>query len=243
MPDLRAYLFCLSFYRLYFFLPPFKDNGLFFCVPDVLYQHSEVVLWNSLSADKCPLGSETRPWADKTWRDAAQGISQQFPLEYLSYHMQWHYEDKSPLVFKKLQMPEAGRRKQQRAWEFINLPTICSSVCPYIYWHITSLSLQFNHVRSQHTQIVTMCSVVRSTVKYTWSLPSGNSLLQEWWETGTPYSHIPLTMQTCILSQRLHMQPQDPSKQSSGKHLSVVVAERQNRIGSYTYFRRGKGGN
>ena len=34
--------FCL----LYFFLPPFKDNGLLFWVPDVLYQHSEVVSWN-----------------------------------------------------------------------------------------------------------------------------------------------------------------------------------------------------
>lgn len=139
-------------------------------------------------------------------------------------------------------MPEAGRRKQQRAWEFINLPTICSSVYPYIHWHITSLSLQFNHVRSQPTQIATMCSVVRSTVKYTWSLPSGYSLLQEWWVTGMPSSHIPLTMQTRILSQRIHMQPQDLSKQSSGKLLPIVVAERQNRIGSCTYFRRGKRG-
>ena len=42
-------LFCLSFYLLYFFLPPFKDNGLFFWVPDVLCRHSEVVLWNLLS--------------------------------------------------------------------------------------------------------------------------------------------------------------------------------------------------
>ena len=32
-----------------FFLPPFKDNGLFFWVPDVLCRHSEVVLWNLLS--------------------------------------------------------------------------------------------------------------------------------------------------------------------------------------------------
>ena len=38
-------LFCL----LYFFLPPFEDNGLLFCVPDVLCRHSEVVLWNLLS--------------------------------------------------------------------------------------------------------------------------------------------------------------------------------------------------
>jgi len=35
---------CLSFYLLYFFLPPFEDNGLLFWVPDVLCQHSEVVL-------------------------------------------------------------------------------------------------------------------------------------------------------------------------------------------------------
>ena len=39
----------LSFYLLYFFLPPFKDNGLLFWVTDVLCQHSEVVLWNLLS--------------------------------------------------------------------------------------------------------------------------------------------------------------------------------------------------
>lgn len=43
------YLFCLSFYLLYFFLPPFEDNGLLFWVPDVLCRHSEVVLWNLLS--------------------------------------------------------------------------------------------------------------------------------------------------------------------------------------------------
>ena len=41
--------FCLSFYLLYFVLPPVEDNGLPFWVPDVLYQHSEVVLWNLLS--------------------------------------------------------------------------------------------------------------------------------------------------------------------------------------------------
>ena len=39
----------LSLYLLYFFLPPFEDNGLLFWVPDVLCQHSEVVLWNFLS--------------------------------------------------------------------------------------------------------------------------------------------------------------------------------------------------
>ena len=38
----------LSFYLLYFVLPPFKDNGLFFLVLDVLCRHSEVVLWNLL---------------------------------------------------------------------------------------------------------------------------------------------------------------------------------------------------
>ena len=38
-------IFCL----LYFFLPPFEDNGLLFWVPDVLCQHSEAILWNLLS--------------------------------------------------------------------------------------------------------------------------------------------------------------------------------------------------
>ena len=47
--DLHPYLFCLSFYLLYFVLPPFEDNGLPFWVPDVLCQHSEVVLWDFLS--------------------------------------------------------------------------------------------------------------------------------------------------------------------------------------------------
>ena len=47
--ELRPYPFCLSFCLLYFFLPPFEDNGLLFWVPDVLCQHSEVVLWNLLS--------------------------------------------------------------------------------------------------------------------------------------------------------------------------------------------------
>ena len=49
--ELRPYLFCLSFCLLYFFLPPFKDNGLLFWVPDVLCWHSEVVLWNLLSVE------------------------------------------------------------------------------------------------------------------------------------------------------------------------------------------------
>ena len=47
--ELCPYLFCLSFYHLYFFLPHLEDNGLLFWVPDVLCSHSEVVLWNSLS--------------------------------------------------------------------------------------------------------------------------------------------------------------------------------------------------
>ena len=37
----------LSFF--FFFLSPFEDNGLLFWVPDVLCQHSEVVLWNLFS--------------------------------------------------------------------------------------------------------------------------------------------------------------------------------------------------
>ena len=41
--DGALFLLCLSFYLLYFFLPPFEDNGLLFWVPDVLCQHSEVV--------------------------------------------------------------------------------------------------------------------------------------------------------------------------------------------------------
>ena len=32
--DLRPYLFCLSFYLLYFFLPPFEVNRLLFWVPE-----------------------------------------------------------------------------------------------------------------------------------------------------------------------------------------------------------------
>ena len=43
--ELHPYLF----YLLYFFLPPFENNGLLFWVPDVLWWHSEVVLWNLLS--------------------------------------------------------------------------------------------------------------------------------------------------------------------------------------------------
>ena len=40
------------FFLLYFFLPPFEDNGLLFWVPDVLCQHSEVVC-GIYSAFKC----------------------------------------------------------------------------------------------------------------------------------------------------------------------------------------------
>ena len=47
--DLHPYLFCLSFYLLYFALPPFEDNRMPFWVPGVLRQHSEVVLWYLLS--------------------------------------------------------------------------------------------------------------------------------------------------------------------------------------------------
>ena len=45
-PSLPLLSLFLSFI---FFLPPFKDNGLLFGVPDVLCQHSEVVLWILLS--------------------------------------------------------------------------------------------------------------------------------------------------------------------------------------------------
>ena len=48
---LHPYLFCLSSYLLYFVLPPFDDNGLPFSVPDVLCQHSEVVLLSLLSVE------------------------------------------------------------------------------------------------------------------------------------------------------------------------------------------------
>ena len=45
-PSLPLLSLFLSFI---FFLPPFENNGLLFWVPDVLCQHSEVVLWNLLS--------------------------------------------------------------------------------------------------------------------------------------------------------------------------------------------------
>ena len=40
-PSLPLLSLFLSFI---FFLPPFEDSGLIFWVPDVLYQHSKVVL-------------------------------------------------------------------------------------------------------------------------------------------------------------------------------------------------------
>ena len=43
--------FVSFFVLLYFFLPVFEDNDLLFWVPDVLCQHSEVVLWNLLSVE------------------------------------------------------------------------------------------------------------------------------------------------------------------------------------------------
>ena len=49
--ELPPYLFCLFFRLLYFFLPVFEDNDLLFWMPDVLCQHSEVVLWNLLSVE------------------------------------------------------------------------------------------------------------------------------------------------------------------------------------------------
>ena len=49
--ELPRYLFCLFFHLLYFFLPVPEDNDLLFWVPDVLYQHSEVVLWSLLSIE------------------------------------------------------------------------------------------------------------------------------------------------------------------------------------------------
>ena len=42
--ELPPYLLCLFFRLLYLFLPVFEDNDLLFWVPDVLCQHSKVVL-------------------------------------------------------------------------------------------------------------------------------------------------------------------------------------------------------
>ena len=43
--------FVSFFHLLYFFLPVFEENDLLFWVPDVLCQHSEVVLWSLLSVE------------------------------------------------------------------------------------------------------------------------------------------------------------------------------------------------
>ena len=47
--ELPPHLLCLFFHLLYFFLPVFEGNDLLLWVPDVLCQHSEVVLWSLLS--------------------------------------------------------------------------------------------------------------------------------------------------------------------------------------------------
>ena len=49
--ELPPHLLCLFFHLLYFFLPVFEDNDLLFWVPDVICQHSEVVLWSLLSIE------------------------------------------------------------------------------------------------------------------------------------------------------------------------------------------------
>ena len=170
------------------------------------------------------------------WTEIVQGTSEQFPLENLIHDMGWHYGDKNPLVFKTIQVPEAGRRKQQYAWEFIHSPIICSSVQPHILWHITSLSHQFNHVRSQPTQIDTMCSVVRCAVKYTWSLPLGNSLLQEWWVSNR-HAILPSTLNQadmCFFPKGSICSLSILQSRAIGQLLLIVGVARQNRIDFYT---------
>ena len=49
--ELPPHLLCLLFGLLYFFPSVFEDNGLLFWLPDVLCQHSEVVLWSLLSVE------------------------------------------------------------------------------------------------------------------------------------------------------------------------------------------------
>ena len=44
---------------------PFEDNGLLFWVPDVLCQHLEVVLWNSLYCDVSSLWVGLERWLVK----------------------------------------------------------------------------------------------------------------------------------------------------------------------------------
>ena len=52
---LHPYHFCLSFCPLYFFLPPFEDNGLLFWVPDVLCRQAELFC-GIYSVFKCSFG-------------------------------------------------------------------------------------------------------------------------------------------------------------------------------------------
>ena len=49
--ELPPYFFCFFFPSFIFFLPVFEDNDPLFWVPDVLCQHSEVVLWSLLSVE------------------------------------------------------------------------------------------------------------------------------------------------------------------------------------------------
>ena len=51
------------FLSFIFFLPPFEDNGLLFWVPDVLCQHSEVVLWNLLCLNVLLMNLWERKWS------------------------------------------------------------------------------------------------------------------------------------------------------------------------------------
>ena len=50
--NLHLYLFCLSFYLLYFVLPPFKDNG---CLSECLISSTSIqkLFWEIFSAFKC----------------------------------------------------------------------------------------------------------------------------------------------------------------------------------------------
>ena len=102
--DLCPYLFCLSFYPLYFVLPPFEDNGLPFWVPDVLCQHSEIVLWNLLSVQmflwwicgekvvspsysSTILGLPPRTVFWTLWEKATVGWFERVALKRVYYHM------------------------------------------------------------------------------------------------------------------------------------------------------------
>ena len=50
--ELPPHLLCLFVRLLYFFLPVFEDNDLLIWLPDVLCQHSELVLWSLLSVER-----------------------------------------------------------------------------------------------------------------------------------------------------------------------------------------------